>query len=152
MLTKGLIGVLFLGLAVVITTLMMPSIVNLSESARTTDVTDSGTACATGSDTYCIITLSETSQYSGTSTVSVIETSPASGLRDETVLADDRVTLTVNGLTTSTSYIFDVTFKGKPANVSDYTNDLLRQLPLIIIIGTVAIAVFMVATTLRSNY
>ena len=151
MLAKGLIGVLFLGLAVVITTLMMPSIVNLSETARTVDVTESK-SCATGSDTYCTFSLSEVSQYSGTSTIQVIETSPSSGVRNETVLDDDRLTLTVNGLSTSTSYIFDVSFKGQPANVSDYTNDLLRQLPLIIIIGTVAIAVFMVATTLRSNY
>ena len=72
----------------------------------------------------------------------VTETSPGAGDHtSSTTIAADRVTLTVTGLSASTSYNWSVDYTERAALVSAGANKVLSRLPLFLVIGLMAVAV-----------
>ncbi len=131
---------IFAGLAILLA--ILPDLVNLNERTRTAAASDTGSTCTTGSgETSCSFNLADPHEYSNTTQMTVNETSPSSVDRTgSTTVESNRQTLTVAGLTESTVYLFDVTYKERAENVSDGLNDFMRQLPVLVVLGFFAVA------------
>lgn len=120
---------------------MFPDIISLAETARTQPANDTP-SCNTGAGTSCSFTIASRHEYSTPTFMTVTETSPGSGDHtSNTTIAADRVTLTVTGLTTSTSYNWSVDYTERAALVSAGANEVLSRLPLFITLGLLAVAV-----------
>lgn len=142
MLMKALLAIFGLFASVVIALVFLPTIVNKNEALRTDPRTSTGLQCATGSGTSCSITLPSAHEYADTSFMTVTETNPGSSDRTATsTVSANRLSVTVSGLSSSTTYTFNVAYSEKAANISEGLNDGLKLSPLIIVAGIVVIAV-----------
>ena len=106
--------------------------------------------CSTGvGQSSCDVTLASTHAYADTTAMTVTETSPGATDRTATssLNASDRTTLSVGGLSPSTAYGFTVDYAVVDSNVSGSLNQLLTSLPLLLVIGLLAIVAFAVAKT-----
>ncbi len=150
MLKTGLSAVLSIGFGFAILAAMLPDIVDRSETVRTNTSQETGLNCSTGvGEMSCDVTLTAMHAYPNTTAMTVTETSPGSA--DRTALsslnASDRTTLSVGGLSASTAYTFTVDFAVVDSNVSGSLNQLLASLPLLLVVGLLAIVTFAVAKT-----
>ncbi len=150
MLKTGLNAVLILGFGFVILVGALPDIVTRSETVRTNTAQETGLGCSTGvGQSSCDVTLASTHAYADTTAMTVTETSPGATDRTATssLNASDRTTLSVGGLSPSTAYGFTVDYAVVDSNVSGSLNQLLTSLPLLLVIGLLAIVAFAVAKT-----
>lgn len=136
LLMLGMFGLVSVMLAI------LPDLTDINEETRTDPTTATGLACTTGvGETSCIITIPTNHQYSDTTQMTVTETSPSSVDRTSTTaVGSDRTSLSVSGLASSTSFLFDVDYREIAANVSAGLNDFLRQVPVFVVIGIFAVA------------
>jgi hypothetical protein len=142
-----LVGALIFGMFFALAAL--PSIVSESEETRTQPAQDVGLMCATGAlETSCAVTLTTPHQYATTAFMTVQETSPGSVDRTSTSsLAANRETVTVASLASGQAYVFTVDYMEKATNVSENLNDILRLMPLILIVGFVVLVLVVAAMT-----
>jgi hypothetical protein len=143
MLLKAVVGALLLSFAVLIVTATLPKVASTIASVRTDAAQDAGLNCSTGSgETSCEITLTDESAYPDTSAMTVTETSPGSADRtSSTTVQADRTTLTIAGLTASTSYTFTVDYDAVAADIDGPLNSLLVFVPFLWGIGALVLVV-----------
>ena len=136
------VGVVALTMLLFTILILFPDIVSLSETARTQAAT-STPGCTSDTAGVCTITLDSDHQYSTTTFMTVTETSPGSADRTSgTTVGSDRAILTVTGLnTTPTAYLFSVDYLERNALVSEATNEVLARIPLILVIGALAVGI-----------
>ena len=134
-----LVAALMFGVSILLA--LLPSIVNTNEATRTQSASDTGLSCSTAvGETSCEVTISTRHEYATNSQMTVSETSPSSVDRTATTtVATDRRTLTVAGLTQSTSYLFNVSYAEIADNVSEGLNDLMSLMPILLVIGFIAV-------------
>lgn len=155
LLARGVIGVMLLGFMALIVIAVLPLITERNTEVRTDSAQDAGLMCTTGAgETSCDITLSDESAFADMSGITVTETSPGSGDRtDDSTLGDDRLTISVSGLSPSTSYAFTVDYLVVNSQVADATglDGFLAALPLIFAAGTILLTVGAAIWVLRSS-
>tara|TARA_Y100000590_G_scaffold2797_2_gene3701 strand:+ start:1410 stop:1880 length:471 start_codon:yes stop_codon:yes gene_type:complete len=143
MIGKTIITVMTFGLGAIFLIIMTPTIFSHTEELRTNPVTDTGSTCTTGgSDTTCIINLSKVHAFDDNSNITVTETSPSSAdWSTNTTLQSGGNSILISGLTSSTSYVFNISFFEVDSLVDSRLNQMLRFVPLgvvlIIIIGLI---------------
>ena len=144
MIGKGLSGIVMLGLGFILLASTLPDMVTRSETVRTNPANQTGLACSTGSSTTCDITLPNEHAYPDVTGLVLTETSPSSGVVDSATytIGSDSKTVSLTGLTSSTSYVFTADFKTVDANISGSLNQLLRAFPLLLVIGLLGVVVF----------
>jgi|TARA_A100001518_G_C1224994_1_gene72348 hypothetical protein len=149
MIGKGFTGVLMLGLGFILLASTLPDMVTRSETVRTNPANQTGLACSTGGSTTCDITLSNEHAYPDTTGLVLTETSPSSGMVDSEnyTIGSDSKTISLTGLTSSTSYIFTADYKTVDTNISGSLNQLLRAFPLLLVVGLLGVVVFGVHKT-----
>lgn len=162
MLLKGILAAGFMLIALVVTIGVIGPVNEQVEAARTQNATATNLACTTGSsDTTCNITLPTQSQYSylgnftnasGTlvSGGTVEQTSPTSA--DKTAastIATDRVTITVSGLASSTSFLFTVNYLELASGVDQNTSNIMQYIPLLLVLGAVFVAMLWLLSALK---
>ncbi len=151
MFRQGIIAVMVLGLGFTVLATALPDIVSRSETVRTNAAQQTGLACNSGSGTSCSVTLTSEHAHRDTTGVVITETSPGSVDRSSGgSLGTDRKTLTVSGLTTSTAYVFTVDYLTVDANVSGTLNQFLVSLPLLLVVGLLALILFTASKTFLS--
>ena len=148
MFNKTIIGFIVVAFGFLILSVTIFPISQKVNSLRTAQVTDTGLACATGvGETSCTVTLSALSAYEPiafTGNAVVSETSPSSVVRTSTTVLNSNLnTITIQGLTQSTSYLFNVEFYKVTDSVANATHldSLLKRFNLIFVIGTLLVLV-----------
>lgn len=144
MFNRAIGAILTLGIAFAFLALILPDIVSSAENART-DAAAEALGCTTGADeATCDLTLSEEHAYADTTALTVVETSPGAGDRtSNTTVGEDRVTLTVAGLSaTSTPFTFDVDYSVVDPDISAMLNGVLSRFGILIVLGLLAVMVF----------
>ncbi len=139
-----------LGFGFVILAAALPDIVNRSETVRTNTTQETGKGCSTGvGQSSCDVTLIASHAYADTTAMVVTETSPGSADRtsNSSISASDRVTVTVSGLSASTAYVFTIDYAIVDPSVSGPLGQLLASLPLLLVVGLVAVVAFTTAKT-----
>lgn len=133
MLVKAVLGALVLSFATVIITVTLPAIAENISDVRTEASQETGLGCSTGvGETSCSVTLAAEHAYPDTTDMTVTETSPGSAdWTSATTVGTDRATLTVTGLTASTSYTFTVDYRAVAANIGDPLNSVLTFVPFL---------------------
>ena len=136
-----LVAIFSMFAAVVVLTQAFPDLWSEVEEARTADVTESSKSCSTGAGvTECSFSLLQENAYNNTHGLTITETSPGSADRSASAsIAMERKQVTVAGLTPSTSYVFDVEFKGVNPALSDDANNLLERFALVVVGGIVLV-------------
>ena len=157
MFNKTIIGFIVVAFGFLILSVTIFPISQKVNSLRTAQVTDTGLACATGvGETSCTVTLSALSAYEPiafTGNAVVSETRPSSVVRTSTTVLNSNLnTITIQGLTQSTSYLFNVEFYKVADSVAGATHldSLLKRFNLIFVIGTLLVLV--VGVGLSFNY
>lgn len=155
MFSKSIIGFVVVAFGFLILTVTIFPISQKVNALRTTQLTDTGLACATGvGETSCTVTLSATSAYEPVAFNGVItETSPSSVVRTNTsVLNSNLNTVTISGLTQSTSYLFNVEYYKVTDSVANATHldSLLKRFNLLFVVGTLLVLV--IGVGLSFNY
>ena len=143
MFNKTIIGFIVVAFGFLILSVTIFPISQKVNSLRTAQVTDTGLACATGvGETSCTVTLSALSAYEPiafTGNAVVSETSPSSVVRTSTTVLNSNLnTITIQGLTQSTSYLFNVEFYKVADSVAGATHldSLLKRFNDFFVIGT----------------
>ena len=132
---QGILAVIFVaffGFALVAAAVPVVSTLgeNIFEGAQTDPL-----GCTTGaSDTTCGVTLTAQHIHFDTSGITITETSPGSGTRTGTLNTQDRVTLTVTGLTAATTYTFDIAYQPRATNVSSGLADFIKVTPILMVL------------------
>ena len=127
-------------------------IASLVHDARAYNVTNEAHGCTTAlAATSCTVTLDHTTVEQNTYNMTVDETSPGTVNRTSTTaVAEDYETLTISGLTASTTYAFSIDYqRDNPANTSA-TTGVLKVTPLLFVLGIVilgAVAAFLAIRT-----
>ena len=116
------------------------------KTLRTEPVTDTNLSCTTtGADTFCTVTLSETSAFEPVAPQFIVtETSPGSVVRTGTsVLNSNLNTVTVSGLSTTTAYLFTMEYFMVDSTIQTATHldSLLKRWNLILVLGTLVVLV-----------
>ena len=154
MFNKTIIGFIVVAFGFLILSVTIFPISQKVNSLRTAQVTDTGLACATGvGETSCTVTLSAYEPIAFTGNAVVSETSPSSVVRTSTTVLNSNLnTITIQGLTQSTSYLFNVEFYKVADSVAGATHldSLLKRFNLIFVIGTLLVLV--VGVGLSFNY
>ena len=122
---------------------------------RTDPLQDVGLACTTSlAETSCDITLTNKNAYEPVApNWTVMETLPTSLDRtNSSVLSNNLQTVTVSGLSNSTSYTFTVDYFKVNADIASATslNSILKRFNFLLVIGLMIILV--VGTSLSFNY
>ena len=140
MFNKTIIGFIVVAFGFLILSVTIFPISQKVNSLRTAQVTDTGLACATGvGETSCTVTLSALSAYEPiafTGNAVVSEASPSSVVRTSTTVLNSNLnTITIQGLTQSTSYLFNVEFYKVADSVAGATHldSLLKRFNLIFV-------------------
>ena len=106
-----------------------------------TDAASDTPSCETALTTSCSFALAQAHMHFDTSNMTVTETSPGSEDRTSasTLDRDDRVTVTVTGLTASTTYNFAVAYVVRGTNVSADMADALNWGPPALFFGVLVV-------------
>lgn len=125
----ALVAVVFVAYVIIGT---WPQLVKDTQNLRTDPQADAGLACATGAHTYCSVSLSSPSAYSGTNGMTVTETSPGSGdVTADTTVATDRETVTITDLAPATSYEFDIDYLKLNPDIPTPADGWLKAYPIL---------------------
>ena len=133
----------------------IPTVADISQNNLDQAVTES-LACTTGAGaTTCNVTLADKHIHADTSGITITETSPGSGTLTGSLASLDRVTLTVQGLTASTPYIFSVAYLRQDPNVSGPVGGMFRITPallMLVIVVAIPIGGAMAFLALRKRF
>lgn len=129
--------------AVVLATVMVPTVSGLSHDMRADPVVAEAASCSTGAgESSCTLTLAAAHLHPDTIHMTVTQTAPGSQDRTaETSVGDDRRTLTVSGLGESIDYTFAVDYEREDPSNTEGGNDLIRLIPLLFTLGLVLLTV-----------
>ena len=146
MFNKSIIGFMVVAFGFLILTVTIFPISQKVNALRTSSITDTGLACATGAgETTCTVTLTNKSAYEPVAfNGSVTETSPSTVIRTSTSILNSSLnTITISGLTQSTSYLFDVEYFKVSDAVAGATHldSLLKRFNLLFVVGTLLVLV-----------
>ena len=122
----------------------LPNVADLVNTARTDPTTQTGLTCTTDGAGACTITLADAHMHSDTSGMTVTETSPSSADRTtDTTVGADRVTLSLTGLASTTTYTFTVDYEKVDAQASTATGlpDFLNLAPIIFVLMMLVVGV-----------
>ena len=100
--------------------------------------------CTTGvAETTCALTLTQPHFYNATTNLTVTQTSPGSGLESATI-ANNKRTVTVSGLTGSTTYAFTVAYQVTNPALTGFGgfDQALEVIPLLMVIVVLVSAAF----------
>ncbi len=107
------------------------------------DVATESESCTTGvGQTSCDVTLDSQHLFEDSTGLAVTETSPGSGSLTSTLTPSDQVTLTIEGLSASTSYAFSINYLTEKEVLTEYGlfNDLLQMIPNIVVLMVVGLS------------
>ena len=151
MIIKGVTAVVILLLSFVITSSMMEQVNQANEDVRTQARTATGLGCTVASNaTSCDITLPSKHQYDTLARATVTETSPGSNVNrtSDSTLGSNRITISITGLTASTSYLFTVNYYELAQGVNQNTADVMSLIPLFMVFGTLIISILWLLSSL----
>ena len=145
MFKASIIATVFLIVAVIMSVVLLPTLVDVGDSVRLTSVTDEPHTCTTGLSVpaSCQFNLDNINGFSDTTQMLVEEVSPSvvDKTNQSTLDSSNRQTLTVSGLAIpSQQYNFLIDYKITATNVSDSFEGVLKLAPLIfpiILVGLV---------------
>tara|TARA_E500000331_G_C17262097_1_gene715685 strand:- start:521 stop:931 length:411 start_codon:yes stop_codon:yes gene_type:complete len=124
---------------------MLPSISTQVNSLRTDTVSETP-SCTTGvADTSCVVNLQNKSAYENTNpNWEIQETSPSSVTRtSQSALASDLQQVTISGLSSNTSYAFQIDYFKVNAQVqsASHLDSLLKRFSFVLVIGLLLVMV-----------
>ena len=141
---KGISALFGLLLCTAFAIAFLPNVADLVNTARTDPTTQSWLTCSTDGAGACTITLADAHMHSDTSGMTVTETSPSSADRTtDTPVGADRVTLSLTGLASTTTYTFTVDYEKVDAQASTATGlpDFLNLAPIIFVLMMLVVGV-----------
>lgn len=154
-LRSGIGAIAFVFFLLMILIPVLPDLIDRTEDARTDSEQETGLACSTGvGETSCSVTLAEEHAFEDTTAMTVTETSPSSVDRTTNAsLASDGVTVTVGGLSASTSYEFTVDYLVLAPGLSGPADRFLRAFGIWVVIGVFILVGYLVMTgTFRPSF
>tara|TARA_B100001094_G_C18117737_1_gene764999 strand:+ start:713 stop:1183 length:471 start_codon:yes stop_codon:yes gene_type:complete len=145
MFKASIIATVFLIVAVIMSIVLLPTLVDVGDTVRLVDVTDEAHTCTTGLvvPASCQFNLDNINGFSDTTAILVEEVSPSvvDKTSESSLDSSNRQTLTVSGLSIpSQQYNFLVDYKKTAPNVSASFEGVLKLAPLIfpiILVGLV---------------